>query len=222
VEAPEPVVRRANVDDLPGLKQLWERARFQVLDIEKHLTEFQVATTPDGDLLGSMALRIQGKHGHLHHEAFIQPERADDARPWLWQRFQILARNHGLVRLWTLESSPFWHQSGFAEADADLLKKLPAEFGDPHARWYTLALREESAQAISLEKEFELFQQTQRASTEQVFAHARRIKTLAYVLTAIVGLIVAVGLFFVFLRTTRSASPAPSQQPPTAAPASTN
>ena len=78
MEAPELVVRRANVDDLPGLKQLWEHARFQVLDVEKQLTEFQVVTTPAGDLLGAMALQIQDKQGCLHHEAFVRPERADD------------------------------------------------------------------------------------------------------------------------------------------------
>jgi N-acetylglutamate synthase-like GNAT family acetyltransferase len=219
VEAPEPVVRRANVDDLPGLKLLWERARFQILDVEKHLTEFQIATTPAGDLLGAMALQIHGKQGCLHHEAFVQAERADDARPWLWQRFQILARNHGLVRLWTLEASPFWHQSGFAEAEPDHLKKLPAEFGDAHARWFTLALREDSAQAISIEKEFELFRQSQRASTEQVFAHARRAKALAYLLTAIISVLVLVGLFFVFFRTARQDASPP---PPSQSPASTN
>jgi N-acetylglutamate synthase-like GNAT family acetyltransferase len=217
VDAPEPVVRRANVDDLPGLKLLWERAHFQILDVEKHLTEFQIAATPTDDLLGAIALQINGKQGRLHSEAFVQPERADDARPYLWQRIQILARNHGLTRLWTLESSPFWHQSGFAEADADLLKKFPAGFGDPHAHWFTLALREESSKAISIEQEFELFQQSQRAGTEQVFAQARRVKAIAYLLTAIISVIVLVGLFFVFLRTTRSASPSP---PP--APASTN
>src|SRR5256886_8983337 len=35
MNASELTVRRATVDDLDGLKQLWERARLQVLDLEK-------------------------------------------------------------------------------------------------------------------------------------------------------------------------------------------
>jgi hypothetical protein len=212
VDAPDPIVRRANVDDLPGLRLLWERAHFQVLDIEKHLTEFQLAATPDGDLLGAIALQIQGKHGRLHGEAFTHPEQADDTRPWLWQRLQVLARNHGLNRLWTLEGSPFWHQAGFVDANPETLKKLPANFGDPHHRWFTLALREDSAHAISVEKEFELFQLSQRADTEQVFAQARRLKAIAYLLTLIVASIALTGLFWLVFKTKRP-SPPPNTEP---------
>jgi N-acetylglutamate synthase-like GNAT family acetyltransferase len=212
VDAPDPVVRRANVDDLPGLRLLWERARLQVLDVEKHLTEFQLAVTPDGDLLGAVALRIHGKQGHLHSEAFSHPEQADNVRPWLWQRLQILTRNHGLTRLWTLEGSPFWHQAGFIEADPELLKKLPANFGNPHNRWLTLALREENAHSISIEKEFEIFQQSQRAATEQVFAQARRLKALAYLLTLVVASIALAGLFFLVFKT-KHPTPPPAPDP---------
>ena len=34
MNSPEYTARRATVDDLSGLKILWERARFQVLDLE--------------------------------------------------------------------------------------------------------------------------------------------------------------------------------------------
>jgi N-acetylglutamate synthase-like GNAT family acetyltransferase len=207
VNSSERIVRRANVDDLPGLKLLWERAHLQVLDLEKRLTEFQLVATSDGDLMGVIALQIEGKLGRLYGEAFTHPEQADDARPWLWQRLQTLARNHGLVRLWTLEAAPFWHHSGFTKPDPEQLKKLPDSFGDRHSHWLTLALREDSAQALSIEKEFEIFQQSQRANTEQVLAQARKLKTLAYVLTFIVTLIAFVGLFFVFFKTARPQPP---------------
>jgi N-acetylglutamate synthase-like GNAT family acetyltransferase len=200
VDAPQRIVRRANVDDLPGLKLLWERARLQVLDLEKHLTEFQLVATPACDLIGVIALHVDSKQGRMHSEAFTHPDEADEARPFLWERIQNLARNHGLTRLWTLEASPFWHQAGFIEADTHLLEKLPAGFGDRHSRWFTLALRDDNAQAISIEKEFELFQQTQRTNTEQVLTQARRLKAVAYLLTLVVAAIALAGLFFVLFK----------------------
>src|SRR5207302_5432031 len=56
MNASEPTVRRATVDDLNGLKQLWERARLQVLDLERRLTEFQLIVSDESDLLGTIGL----------------------------------------------------------------------------------------------------------------------------------------------------------------------
>jgi N-acetylglutamate synthase-like GNAT family acetyltransferase len=196
------------------LKLLWERARFQVLDLEKHLTEFQLVTTPECDLIGVIALHVEGKQGRLHSEAFTHPDQGDAARPFLWERIQNLARNHGLARLWTLEASPFWHQAGFIEADKHLLEKLPAGFGDRHSRWFTLALRDDHAQAISIEKEFELFQQAQRTGTEQVLAQARRLKALAYLLTLVVATIALAGLFFVLFKSNPKPPPRGTERAP--------
>lgn len=194
---PEFVVRRATVDDLDGLKILWQRARFQVLDLEKRLTEFQLAVTFEGDLLGAVGLQIQGKDGRLHSEALTQPEAEDDCRAALWERVQTLARNHGLVRFWTREQAPFWSRTGFAPASLDALKQLPAAFGDPHTRWFVLSLREDVAVTLSLDQEFELFQQASRASAEEVLGQARKLKVLANII-AVVLFIACVVLASVF------------------------
>ncbi len=207
MDFPECTVRRANVDDLPGLKLLWERAHLQVLDLEKHLTDFQLAATSDGDLLGAVALQIDGKLGRLHSEAFTRPELADFARPWLWQRIQTLARNHGLQRLWTREKSPFWHQAGFIEPDLKLAKSIPSSFGNPHTHWLTLALREDNALSIAIAREFELFQQTQRANTESVLARARRMKIVANLLALLITAMAVAGLILVFSKFHRNSSP---------------
>jgi N-acetylglutamate synthase-like GNAT family acetyltransferase len=188
---PEFVVRRATVDDLGGLKILWERARLQVLELERHLTEFQLAVTMEGDLLGAMGLRIHDKEGLLHSEAFTQPENEEQYRATIWGRVQNLARNHGLLRIWTREQAPFWGQAGFAGASAEQLKKLPPAWGDPHARWLALQLREDAAVALSLEQEFELFQEASRASTEQVMAQARKLRVFANVMAAVVFVLAA-------------------------------
>jgi len=195
---PEFSVRRATVEDLGGLKLLWERAGLQVLDLEKRLTEFQLAVTPVGDLMGAVGLHIVGKDGLLHSEAFTQPEQSESLRLRLWERVRNLARNHGLVRMWTREEASFWLQAGFAEAGSELLKKLPAALGDGHQRWLAMQLKEETVPTLSLEQEFELFQQASKASTEEVLAQARKLRTVANVIAwvALGAALLVVGFYF--------------------------
>ncbi len=174
------VVRRANLDDLPGLKQLWERAGMQVLDLERRLTEFQLVSSSEGDLVVAVALHVEGRNALLHSEAFVRREEEDGFRQMLWDRLKTLARNHGVARVWTREEAPFWHrEAGFIPAEGELVQRLPARFGEAHHRWHTVALREDAPDAVSWEHEFELFQQSSRASAEQTLAQARRVRAAA-------------------------------------------
>ena len=192
---PQYNLRRATVDDLPGLKILWERARLQVLDLEKRLTDFQLLVSDAGDLIGAIGLHIEGKQGQVHSEAFAQPEQDAKLRDLVWERIQVLARNHGLVRLWTGETAPFWQQqAGFAEASTGLVEKLPASFGDARGRWLMLQLREEHLSALSLEREFELFQAGQKQETEKLMQLGRKLKIITMVS---LGVVLLIG--FVFL-----------------------
>jgi N-acetylglutamate synthase-like GNAT family acetyltransferase len=193
-------IRRANVDDLPSLKGLWSVARLPVLDLEKHLTEFQILTRQDGVILGAVAMRMAGGQGLLHSEAFYTPEHQDSYRPQLWERLQVLARNHGLTRVWTQEQSPFWHQAGFVPATATELKKFPPAFGDPRHPWTTLQLREEQLLNATLEREFELFQTSQREGAERMMRQAKTLKWIAALIA--IGFFIAafILLFTVFRR----------------------
>ena len=192
MQSPGFTIRRATVEDLSALKQLWRQAGLSVLEEERHLTEFQVMLSPDGGLIGAAGLHLNGKQGKIHSEAFTKPEHEESFRPHLWERLRSVARNHGLTRLWTLENSPFWHrEAGFALAGEDQLKKFPAGFGDRHAPWQTLQIKDESIAAVSLEHEFELFQQAQKESTDQVLRKARQLKVLAYILMIPVLAVVA-------------------------------
>ena len=187
-------LRRATVDDLPGLKLLWERARLQVLDLEKRLTDFQLLVSDAGDLIGAIGLHIEGKQGQVHSEAFAQPEQDAQFRDQVWERIQVVARNHGLVRLWTREAAPFWQQqAGFGEASAELVEKLPASFGDAAGRWLMLQLREENLSALSLEHEFELFQAGQKQETEKLMQMGRKLK---FVTMFSLGVVLLIGLIF--------------------------
>jgi N-acetylglutamate synthase-like GNAT family acetyltransferase len=192
---PQYSLRRATVDDLPGLKLLWERARLQVLDLEKRLTDFQLIVSDGGDLIGAIGLHIQGKQGQVHSEAFTQPEQDAKFRDQIWERIQVLARNHGLVRLWTRETAPFWQQqAGFAEASAELAGKLPPSFGDAPGRWLMLQLRDENLSALSVEREFELFQVSQKQETEKLMQLGRTLKLITMV---VLGVVLLIGGFFV-------------------------
>src|SRR5213082_2724152 len=194
MDSPSYSARRATVDDLGGLKILWERARLQVLDLEKRLTDFQLIVSEAGDLIGAIGLHIEGKQGRLHSGAFTQPEQADQFRPRLWERIQTVARNHGLVRLWTQEGGPFWQEAGFTETSPEALKKLPANFGGAPARWLTLQLKDEHAAALSVEHEFELFQTAQKEETEKLMRLGR---TMKFTVFAALGIAVAIGLVLV-------------------------
>jgi N-acetylglutamate synthase-like GNAT family acetyltransferase len=184
VEAMDPArftVRRATVDDLSGLKELWNRAHLQVLDLEKRLTDFQLVVSEDSDLLAAAALRVEAGQGWLNSEAFAGPEDQDTLRQVLWERVTTLSANHGLTRLWTTESAPYWHQvAAFHPAEEADLKKLPGVFGPAHQRWQTLVLKGEDQRALTLEQEFELFQQYSQASVNQVMSQAQMVRWVAY------------------------------------------
>ncbi len=202
MSSPEYTLRRATVDDLIGLKQLWERAHLQVLDLEKRLTEFQLIVTETGDLIGALGLHLEGKQGKIHSEAFTPSENQDHDkfRQQLWERVQTIARNHGLVRLWTQEGAPFWTQRGFQEAGAETVTKLPAGFGDSSKNWLTLQLKEENPAVVSIEKEFEVFQAAERDSAEKLIQQAKVLRYVAYVILAIVLLVGGFFLLQVFMK----------------------
>src|SRR6476661_5038766 len=106
-------VRRATLDDLAVLRPIWESLHLPVADLEKRLTEFQVAVGPDNKIVGAIAFQISERHARIHSEAYSDFGAAETVRPLFWQRFQALATNHGIARLWTEEESPFWKQNGF-------------------------------------------------------------------------------------------------------------
>lgn len=175
-------MRRATLDDLVELRRLWQQAGFAAQDLEKRLTEFQIVETADGILLGSIGLKLEDQQGQIHSEAYRRPELAEELRPRLWERIQSVSRNHGLHRLWTLEKTAFWSSQAFQEADEHALCKLPRSFGEPRAGWLTLLLRAESVAGLSLEREFELFQQAQKETSERVLRQARALRILAVVI----------------------------------------
>jgi hypothetical protein len=188
-------VRRATLDDLTPLTTLWKTMHFPHEELGKRITEFQLAESADGKLLGAVGLQLAERQGRVHSEAFFDFAHAEQLRPLLWERIQAVARNHGLLRLWTREQAPFWNHCGLQTADAEALQKLPALWQNEPAQWQTLKLRDELETVMSLDKEFALFMESEKQRTERAFHQARVLKVIAVVISLAILALVVVGAF---------------------------
>jgi N-acetylglutamate synthase-like GNAT family acetyltransferase len=186
-----PQVRRATIEDMPKLVALWQAEGLPVPDLEKRFKEFQVIDGEGGSILGAIGLQIAGLEGCVHSEAFAHPEQADALRGLFWERLQVLAQNHGLIRVWTQIATPFWNHSGFQYASEDLLGRRPDAFGnDPHP-WRFSQLREEAASLPSIEKEFAMFKEMEHERTQRLLRQAKVLKMVAAVVVMAVFILVA-------------------------------
>jgi N-acetylglutamate synthase-like GNAT family acetyltransferase len=193
-------VRRATLDDIGYLLELWKSMGFPGEDLAKRITEFQVAESAEGKLLGAVGMQIVQRQGLIHSEGFTDFALADALRPLLWERLHSVAVNHGLLRVWTWETAPFWHRSGLQAAEPQLLEKLPTLWRNPEKSWLTLKLKEDVEEVISADKEFALFMEQERQRSRRTLQQAKAMKVLAMLISlALLGLIIA-GAFMVLRR----------------------
>ena len=191
---PRATVRRADLEDLPRLRELWLLAGYVVPDLERRFTEFQVVESSPGKIHAAVALQLGSRHGRIHSEVHEDPGSISEHRLLLWERLQTVSKNHGLLRLWVVAPSP-WESMGFLKAEGSVLERLPAVLGTPDQPWSTFALREDSREAISLEKELEIFQQMQREETANLLKRTRFIKMLVAVIAmAFAGFVAWLGV----------------------------
>lgn len=169
---------------------------YSVANLEKQLTEFQVVTDEAGQLIGAVGFQMSAKHARLHSEAFGDYGLADQARPQIWKRIQTLATNHGLVRLWTTENSPFWSRNGFLAPSESDFTHMPGIWDRAAAGWLTLKLKDEEALA-SLDKEFALFVESERQNSADVLSKTKMLK--AVFITLIVLAVLAFGGAMIWL-----------------------
>ncbi len=179
-------VRRATLDDLPQLRGLWATARLPLEEMEKRFTEFQIAVDDASVVQAALGFYMKKTHGLVHSEMYRNPEEEPELRARLWNRVLILARNHGVHRLWTQSSVSFWREQGWKDPDFKDLESLPPLFGHPHSGWLLLVLFNETS--ISLDKEFEMFAQMERQSNERTLEQARKLKTFAYGFVAVLAI----------------------------------
>ncbi len=167
---------------------------FTVDDLSKRITEFQVGEDGDGKILGAIGLQIAEKQGLIHSEAFDDFAHAEQLRPMIWERFNALANNHGLLRLWTREQAPFWSRCGMGNPDAEAMQKLPKIWQGPTTGWLTIKLRDELEALLSADKEFEIFMRTEKARTQRTLEQAKLMKLIATVIALVVVGIAAFGI----------------------------
>lgn len=189
-------VRRATLDDINELSALWKSMNFPAEDLSKRITEFQVAESSKGKLIGALGLQIAERQGRVHSEAFSDFALAEQLRALFWDRIHSIATNHGLLRLWTQEQAPFWNHCGLARADAETLEKLPAPWRTRSPVWLTLKLKEDIEIAVSLDKEFALFMESEKQQTQKTFQHARILKVVATLIAVAVLLLILGAAFF--------------------------
>jgi len=192
VSSPEYKVRRATLEDLPALRELWKKVNLPLGDLEKRFTEVQIAETADGQIAGALGIKIDRLHGLLHSEAIVDKQNTALYEAF-WQRVQILGRNYGLFRLWTESQSPYWQTIGFKTPDEKAFEKKPAGLSAEREKLLTLALKEESSEGMTVEQQFEIFTQSQKAETERLMQQAQVFKKIAYAIlfVAIAGFVVA-------------------------------
>ena len=172
---PQLLIRRATVDDLPALKSLWLAANLPADELEGRLTEFQVVEA-DGQFAGALGLQILRQHLRLHSEDYADFSIADAARELFWERIQKLAANHGVFRVWTQETSPFWTRWGFQPANAEILERLPDEWKNLEGRWLSLELKNEDVINAALGNQFAGFMNAEKKQTAQVADRARKLR----------------------------------------------
>jgi len=191
-------VRRATLDDLDALKPLWQSMNFSLADLEKRLTEFQIAENPQGEVVGAIGFRMSGRHGCIHSECYADYSIADIARPLFGERLKVLSANHGIVRLWTQEAAPYWGREGFIPAEEETLKKLPADWSSGNPAWLTQQLKSEEA-FVSMENELAVFLQAEKARTSKMYEQAKIIKVIATVAAVLFGVFV-IGALVLLMR----------------------
>ena len=193
-------MRRATLDDIGQLSALWKTMQFPVEELARRVTEFQVAESGDGRLLGAAGLQIAERQGLIHSDAYIDFALADALRPAIWERLHAVAANHGLHRLWTRESAPFWRHCGLDRASPEVLEKLPAVWRGPASGWLSLKLKEDVEAVLAADKEFALFMQAERARTEKTFQQARVLKQFATLIAVLLLFCVVGGALWLILK----------------------
>ncbi len=194
-------VRRANIDDLPQLLMLWQAVDLPLDQLEKRLTEFQIAEK-DGQIAAAIGLHIHQHEGLLHSESFSDFGLSNTLRPMLWERIERVAKNHGIARIWTQETSPFWKQAAFHPATALELNQRPKTFpNNEKLEWLVAQLRSTEAMPVNIDKEFERFKESERARTEELVARGKMMKGVATFLAVVLLIFCVIFLFkFAFFK----------------------
>ena len=171
-----------------ALRTIWLSLRLPADELEKRIQDFQVVEDGEGKVFGVIGIQFSKQHARLYGEGFSDFSVADTARELFWRRFEALAANHGIFRIWTQETSPFWTRWGFQPANAEILTRLPEEWKTSEGKWLTLELKNEEAVTAALENKFAGFMDAEKKQTARVAEKARTLKTIIIVVGFTIGI----------------------------------
>ncbi len=188
-------VRRAHIEDLPQMQALWKLENLPAGELERQFTQFQVVEGPGGEVLALIGLEVAGDQGRMHGEAIAHFDQADAMRELLWERVQMVARNHGLNALWTQFEAPFWRTKGFEPATPAGTSALPAAWTTFSGAWSRLPLKSQEAQE-TISRELALMRTYRQQEAEAWQRRTRTLKLIAAIVLVVVFLCMAVWAFF--------------------------
>ncbi len=191
--------RRATVDDLPALQALWQQAALPWDELERYVTEFVVVPDEGGVILAAIGLQVDGDQALLHSEAILPSNMADATRQSLWQRLQIVGRNQGVCRIWTLEDAPFW-TAVFARATPEEIADLRTSFADPSGSWWTHQLLDPKRTQQLLDERLALWEANRRTESTDLADTIQQIRRVSYAIVGIIILMMLCMVLYVLLR----------------------
>lgn len=201
MEPPALSARRATVEDLPALQELWRRTGLPALELERYVTEFQVVPgAAEGTLAAALGLMVEGNDALLHTEAIGDHETADALRAGLWRRVQIVARNQGVHRLWTQEDAEYWRTGGFAPPPPQMLAATKASFIDPAATWLVCALVDPAKAGLQVNEQMAIWQSARSQEAQDLQARIRLVRNVALSFAALVTISACALFLYVILR----------------------
>jgi hypothetical protein len=173
--------RRATLEDLDVLRGLWQTALYAPMELEKHLTEFQLVEGDDGRLLGALGIRISGEEAWIHHEAFTHPTTES-----------AMFGNQGVHRVWTKEKADHWNFIGFRMPTSDEKPKFPSELGTSDRSLKVFPLRDFKAEKIIEKKMIEL----QASRFEEEAQSERRTRIVRIIAWSLAGFLMVLLAYF--------------------------
>lgn len=191
--------RRATIEDLPALQALWQGAGLPWDELERYVTEFVVVPDEGGVVLAAIGLQITDDQGLLHSEAISPRGRADETRQVLWQRLQIVARNQGVCRLWTLEDAPFW-SAIFLKATPEEVAEMGTPFADPSGCWWTHQLLDPKRTQQLLDERLALWEANRQSESTDLAESIQKIRRGSYAVAGAIILMMGFMVLYVLLR----------------------
>jgi N-acetylglutamate synthase-like GNAT family acetyltransferase len=191
--------RRAHVDDLPGLEALWQRVGLPWDQLERFLTEFIVVMDSEGAILAAVGLQTAGEEGLVHSEAVIPRDDEAELRSALWQRLQIVARNQGVGRLWTLEDDAFWRSIFIPASTADIAAS-PLASADLQAAWSTLQLVDRARAQKLIDERMALWEASRQSDSTGLHDTITQIRRFAFALAGGVIFMMVLMILYVLIR----------------------